>query len=155
RTGSLEWMSQVQGQPDNKQKLGGISSPPGTFAGGTAVPSPADPEVKGKIGRTISEFTSYWVAEATGPKDGPNVLFIVLDDVGFASLGCFGSPVIETPHLDKLAANGLRYNNFHTPALCSPSRACILTGRNHHSNSMGVVSENSNGFPGYTCRMPL
>jgi arylsulfatase len=79
----------------------------------------------------------------------------VLDDVGFAGLGCYGSPVIQTPHLDKLAKNGLRYSNFQTCALCSPSRSCFLTGRNHHSNAMGCITEGSTGFPGYNGRIPL
>ena len=81
-------------------------------------------------------------------------LFIVLDDTGFGQLGCFGSP-IETPNLDALAANGLRYNNMHTTALCSPSRSCILTGRNHHSNAMACVTEFATGFPGYDGNVPF
>jgi arylsulfatase len=75
--------------------------------------------------------------------------------VGFAALGCYGSPVIQTPYLDKLVENGLRYNNFHTTALCSPSQSCLLTGRNHHSNAMACVTELSTGFPGYNGRVPL
>ena len=82
-------------------------------------------------------------------------LYIVLDDVGFAALGCYGSPVCKTPHLDKLAAGGVRYNNFHTTALCSPSRSCFLTGRNHHSNAMAGITEISTGYPGYNGRVPL
>ena len=88
------------------------------------------------------------------PKGTPNVLFIVLDDTGFGQLGCFGSP-IETPNLDALAANGLRYNNMHTTALCSPSRSCIITGRNHHSNAMACVTEFATGFPGYDGNVPF
>src|SRR5947199_190245 len=82
-------------------------------------------------------------------------LFLVLDDVGFAALGCYGSPVCKTPHLDKLAKNGVRYNNFHTTALCSPSRSAFLTGRNHHSNAMACITEASTGFPGSYGRIPL
>ena len=80
--------------------------------------------------------------------------FIVLDDTGFGQLGCFGSP-IETPNLDALASNGLRYNNMHTTALCSPSRSCIVTGRNHHSNAMACVTEFATGFPGYDGNVPF
>jgi arylsulfatase A-like enzyme len=76
------------------------------------------------------------------------VLFIVLDDVGFAQLGCYGGP-IDTPNIDRLAAAGLRYTSWHTTALCSPTRACLLTGRNHHSAGMGAVAEAATGFPGY------
>ena len=82
------------------------------------------------------------------------MLFIVLDDTGFGQLGCFGSP-IETPNLDALAAKGLRYNNMHTTALCSPSRSCIITGRNHHSNDMACVTEFATGFPGYDGNVPF
>jgi arylsulfatase len=134
---------------------GGVFSPPGTFEGGTVVPAPNEPPFKGRIGRTMSESTPDWPPLARAPKGAPNVLFIVLDDVGFAALGCYGSPVCKTPHMDKLAKNGLRYNNFHTTALCSPTRSCLLTGRNHHANAMGCITEGSTGFPGYNGRIPL
>src|SRR5689334_13010046 len=136
----------VAGEPQAKAgkggeaKPGGVFSPPGTFEGGTVVPAPNAPPFQGKIGRTMSESTPDWPPLARAPKGAPNVLFIVLDDVGFAALGCYGSPVVQTPHLDKLAKNGLRYNNFHTTALCSPTRSCLLTGRNHHSNAMGCIT---------------
>jgi arylsulfatase len=82
------------------------------------------------------------------------VLLIVLDDTGFGHLGCYGSP-IETPNLDRLAAGGLLYNNMHTTALCSPSRSCIVTGRNHHSNAMACITEAATGFPGYNGLVPF
>jgi arylsulfatase len=81
-------------------------------------------------------------------------MWIVLDDTGFAQLGCYGSP-IATPNLDALAAGGLLYNNMHTTALCSPSRSCIITGRNHHSNAMACVTELATGFPGYNGNVPF
>jgi arylsulfatase len=84
----------------------------------------------------------------------PNVLFIILDDTGFGQLGCYGSP-IETPNLDSLAANGLLYNNMHTTALCSPTRSCVLTGRNHHSNGMACITEASTGYPGSNGYIPF
>ena len=87
------------------------------------------------------------------PSGAPNVVVVVLDDVGFAQLGCFGSD-IDTPVLDSLAAGGVRLANFHTTALCSPTRACLLTGRNHHSNGMGRVADLSTGFPGYNGIIP-
>jgi len=87
------------------------------------------------------------------PAGAPNVVFIVLDDVGFAQLGCYGSD-LATPNFDRLAANGLRYTNFHTTALCSPTRSCLLTGRNHHANGMGTVTGMTAGFPGYNGRIP-
>ena len=84
----------------------------------------------------------------------PNVLFIVLDDTGFGQLGCYGSP-IATPNLDRLARRGLRYNNMHTTALCSPSRSCIISGRNHHSNAMACITEVATGYPGYNGLVPF
>ena len=108
---------------------------------------------RGVIGRTARESTAWWPSPARAPAGTPNVLLIVLDDVGFAQLGCFGSD-IATPALDRLAATGLRYTNFHTTALCSPTRACLLTGRNHHSVGMGRVIELATCFPGYNARIP-
>ncbi|YCK37490.1 sulfatase-like hydrolase/transferase [Actinomadura sp. ATCC 39365] len=87
------------------------------------------------------------------PEHAPNVLAVVLDDTGFAQLGCFGSG-IATPHIDRLAAGGLRYNRFHVTALCSPSRACFLTGRNHHAVGMGFLADIPLDHPGYTARIP-
>jgi len=98
------------------------------------------------IGRTTSESTPWWpepVLPATGT---PNVVVVLLDDTGFAHLGCYGGPV-DTPNYDRLAARGLRYTNFHTTALCSPTRACLLTGRNHHSVGMRALSNFDTGFP--------
>ncbi len=131
------------------------SSSPATSGAGVVTPAPNQPPFEGVIGPTVDQSEPYWPAQAQAPENAPNVLFIVLDDLGFAQLGCYGAPNIETPHIDKLARHGLRYNNFHATPLCSPSRAAILTGRNHHSSSMGVISEFSTGFPGYTGRMPL
>ena len=79
---------------------------------------------------------------------------IVLDDTGFGQLGSYGSP-IATPSSDAIAANGLRYNNMHTTALCSPSRSCIITGRNHHSNGMAAITELASGYPGYNGVIPF
>ncbi|MGW6922418.1 arylsulfatase [Streptomyces sp. NPDC054950] len=82
------------------------------------------------------------------------MLFIVFDDTGFGQLGCYGSP-IETPNLDALAAGGLLYSNMHTTALCSPSRSCIITGRNHHANGMAAITELATGYPGYNGQIPF
>jgi arylsulfatase len=105
-------------------------------------------EFGGVIGRTTRESTPWYPERPQPPEGAPNVIYIVLDDTGFAHLGCFGSD-IETPNMDRLAAGGLRYNNFHTTALCSPTRACLLTGRNHHSVGVGRITELSAGYPGY------
>ena len=108
----------------------------------------------GVIGRTAEESSPAWPDPNRAEADAPNVLFIVLDDTGFAQLGCYGSP-IATPNFDKLAANGLSYQNMHTTALCSPTRSCILTGRNHHSNAMACITEASTGFPGANGNIPF
>jgi arylsulfatase len=112
-----------------------------------------EPEFGGVIGDTWRESTPWWPPEPAPPEGAPNVLMIVLDDVGFAQLGCYGSD-IATPNLDRLAAGGVRLANFHTTALCSPTRACLLTGRNHHSNAMARVADLALGFPGYCGRIP-
>ena len=108
----------------------------------------------GVIGRTVQESSPAWPEPNRAPEGAPNVLFIVLDDTGFAQLGAYGSP-IETPNLDRLADNGLLYNNMHTTALCSPTRSCILTGRNHHSNAMACITEGSTGYPGSNGYIPF
>src|SRR5499426_1617627 len=108
----------------------------------------------GRMGRTIGESSPAWPSPVRARDGAPNVLFIVLDDTGFGQLGCYGSP-INTPNLDALAADGLRYNNMHTTALCSPSRSCFLTGRNHHSNGMACITEGSEGFPGANGYIPF
>ena len=108
----------------------------------------------GVMGRTVGESSPAWPRPLRAKPGSPNVLYIVLDDTGFGHLGCFGSP-IRTPNLDKLAANGLRFNNMHTTALCSPSRSCMLTGRNHHSNAMACITEGATGYPGSNGLIPF
>ncbi|HET6809921.1 MAG TPA: arylsulfatase [Acidimicrobiales bacterium] len=107
----------------------------------------------GRIGRDWRESEPWWPPEPTPPAGAPNVVLMVLDDVGFAQLGCYGSD-IATPTIDRLAAGGVRLANFHTTALCSPTRACLLTGRNHHRSGMARVAELGVGFPGYWGRPP-
>ena len=102
----------------------------------------------GRIGRTSTTSEPAWPQPPRAREGAPNVLVLLLDDVGFAQLGCFGSD-IRTPTFDRLAANGLRYRDFHTTAICSPTRACLLTGRNHHSNGVGIIQEMATGYPGY------
>jgi arylsulfatase len=108
----------------------------------------------GVVGRTVDQSSPAWPEPLRAKEGAPNVLFIVLDDTGFGQFGCYGSP-ITTPNLDALAENGLSYNNMHTTALCSPTRSCILTGRNHHSNGMANITEGSTGFPGYNANIPF
>ena len=109
---------------------------------------PEPPAFGGKVGTTYKDSTPDFspALPLTAPKGAPNVLVIVLDDVGFGQLSCYGGP-IETPNIDRLADSGLRYTNFHTTALCSPSRAALLTGRNHHSIGLAAITEAATGFP--------
>jgi arylsulfatase len=113
----------------------------------------SETDFEGVIGRYRRESTPWWPEPLRAPRGAPNILIVVLDDVGFAQIGCFGSD-IDTPVLDGIAAGGLRYRNFHTTALCSPTRACVLSGRNHHSAGMGRIVDLPTGFPGYTGRIP-
>jgi len=110
-------------------------------------------EFGGRIGTSWRDSQPWWPAEPSPPAGAPNVLLIVLDDVGYAQLGCYGSD-IQTPVLDGLAKAGVRLANFHTTALCSPTRACLLTGRNHHRSGMGRVADLAVGFPGYWGKPP-
>ena len=114
---------------------------------GNSLPYP-DPAFTGKIGKTYQDSQAAWPKNPAPSKDAPNVILILLDDVGFGMTGTFGGS-IPTPNLDKLAANGLRYNRFHTTAICGPSRAALLTGRNHHRSGNGFLSEWATGFPSY------
>jgi arylsulfatase len=100
----------------------------------------------GAIGRTIAESTPWWPTPPHPGEEAPDVVLVLLDDLGFAQLGCFGSD-IPTPNIDRLAAGGLRYTNYHVTPLCSPTRASLLTGRNHHEVGMRAVSNFSTGFP--------
>jgi len=102
---------------------------------------------------SAAESTPRMPTDPRPPARAPNVVAIVLDDTGFGHLGCFGSD-IATPHMDRLAAGGLRYNRFHVTALCSPTRASFLTGRNHHAVGMGFLTDIPMGYPGYTARIP-
>ena len=102
-------------------------------------------QFKGSIGRTWEDSKPWWPQPTRAPADAPDIVYIILDDVGYGWLSCYGGP-IDTPNIDKLAANGLRYNNWHTTALCSPSRACLLTGRNHHSVGMARYNRDCYGL---------
>ncbi|KOX50932.1 hypothetical protein ADL19_18605 [Streptomyces purpurogeneiscleroticus] len=102
---------------------------------------------------TAKDSVAAWPPAVAAPEGAPNVLLILTDDVGFGAPSTFGG-LIPTPALDKIAAAGLRYTAFHTTALCSPTRAAMLTGRNHHSAGTGNISEMSSGFPGYNSIIP-
>ncbi|MDB5430799.1 MAG: arylsulfatase [Caulobacter sp.] len=101
-----------------------------------------------KIGRTIADSTPWWPDKTTAPKGSPNILVVLFDDVGFSDFGCYGSPIL-TPTIDALAEAGLRYTGFHTTAMCSTTRAALMTGCNHHSVGMGCLANFDSGYPGY------
>jgi len=105
------------------------------------------------IGRTAAASTPDFPAPVRAPQGAPNVLLVLTDDVGFGASSAFGGS-IPTPTLDRLARDGLRYNRFHTTALCSPTRAALITGRNHHTAASGTIMEFATGYPGYNSEMP-
>lgn len=109
---------------------------------------PAPPDFKGRINRIAIDSIPDWPRPVTAPPNAPNIILIILDDVGFAAASTFGG-VAETPELDRLAAEGLRYNRFHVVGICSPTRASILGGRNHHRMGFGTIAPWAAGFPGY------
>jgi arylsulfatase len=125
---------------------------PGSPEATTAIPGqqlpPPSQKFGGKIEKNAAQSKPYWPARVVPPKGAPNVLLIMTDDTGFGVTSTFGG-VVPTPALDRIAHNGLRYTNFNSTALCSPTRAALITGRNHHSAGFGVVSEQATGFPGY------
>src|SRR5438067_2155618 len=130
------------------QTTGVLGSPAATTTlDGRYLPTPAA-AFGGVINLDATTATPYWSPTVVPPKGAPNVLLIMTDDVGLGGPGTFGG-VIPTPALDRVAKTGLRYTCMHSTALCSPTRAALITGRNHHSSGFGVVSEQSTGFPGY------
>jgi arylsulfatase A-like enzyme len=114
---------------------------------GKQLPAP-DPKFGGVIKDDALQSKAWWAPRIVPPKKAPNILLIMTDDSGFGVPSTFGG-VIPTPTMDRIANEGLRYNNIHSTALCSPTRAALITGRNHHSAGFGVISEQSTGFPGY------
>jgi arylsulfatase A-like enzyme len=121
------------------------------FGQGAALPG--EPAFQGTIASTTKDSIPDWPQPVKAPAGAPNIVVILLDDVGFGATGTFGGPA-PTPALDKLAATGLKYNRFHTTALCSPTRASLLTGRNPHQSGFGTVTEVSSGYPGYNGYWP-
>lgn len=135
-------------QPSQLQITGTQGSPDATTTiSGKQLPAP-DPKFGGVIKDDALQSKPWWAPRIVPSKEAPNVLLIITDDAGFGVPSTFGG-VIPTPTMDRIANNGLRYNNIHSTALCSPTRAALITGRNHHSAGFGVISEQSTGFPGY------
>ena len=141
--------------PAMAQEITGVPGSPSatTTISGKQLPTP-DPKFGGVIKEKASESKAWWPPRVVPPKGAPNVLLIMTDDSGFGAPGTFGG-VVPTPALDRIAKSGLRYTNFHSTSLCSPTRAAIITGRNHHSVGFGVVGEIATGFPGYDSIIPI
>ncbi|MGN7803598.1 arylsulfatase [Ensifer sp. 22521] len=136
-------------------QVSGTLGAPGatTTITGKQLPSPS-PAFGGVIKEKASESTPWWTPRVVPPKGAPNVLLIMTDDQGFGAPSTFGG-VIPTPAMDRIAKEGLRFTNFHSTSLCSPSRAALITGRNHHSVGFGVVGEIATGYPGYDSIIPI
>jgi len=135
------------------ETTGVLGSPSATTTiSGKQLPPPNDTAFKGVIKRNASESKPYWAPRVVPPKGAPNILMIMTDDAGYAVPSTFGG-VIPTPALDRIADNGLRYTNFHSTAVCSSTRAALITGRNHHEMGFGTVSETATGYPGYNSMM--
>jgi hypothetical protein len=140
-------MLSVPGAP--AQVVTGVAGSPDatTTVNGQQLPAPPA-KFGGVIKESYKESTPYWPPRVVPPKGAPNVLLIMTDDQGYGVSSTFGG-VIPTPALDRIAKAGLRYTQFHSTALCSPTRAALITGRNHHSVGFGVIGELSTGYPGY------
>src|SRR5947208_39930 len=129
------------------------NAPPAPVQGQLSLPRP-DFHFKGQVGRTYQDSDPATFPQIQRPPKGaPNIVLVLLDDVGFGQFSVFGGGV-SSPNMEKLAAQGLRYNRFHTTALCSPTRAALLCGRNHHMAGTGVITEISTGYDGYTGIIP-
>ncbi len=142
----------TQRQPGPPVRVASTTGVPGSPTAtstidGLTLPPPPTP-FGGAIGLNAIGSTPSWAPRVVPPQGAPNILLIMTDDVGFGAPSTFGG-VIPTPNLDRIADSGLRYTNFHSTSLCSPTRAALITGRNHHSVGFGVISEQSTGFPGY------
>ncbi len=146
---SLSTLALVVSFSANAQQVTGTPGSPNatTTIDGRYLPPPPQP-FRGDINLNAAQSRPAWPARVVPPKGAPNILLIMTDDVGFAAPSTFGG-VIPTPALDRIASAGLRYTNFHSTSLCSPTRAALITGRNHHSVGFGVVSEAASGYPGY------
>ena len=136
-----------------QQTTGTPGSPSATTTiSGKQLPAP-DPAFGGEIKDGALQSKPWWAPRIVPKKGAPNVLLVLVDDAGYGVAGTFGG-VIPTPTLDRIARSGLRFTEFHSTALCSPTRAALITGRNHHSAGFGVISEQSTGFPGYNSIIP-
>src|SRR5215471_2159840 len=152
-SGSQQVTSHARRQPQTKEQVKGqvsgtLGKPNATISiDGKQIPQ-ADPKFGGVIKEDATQSTPWWPPRVVPTKGAPNVLLIMTDDQGYGVSSAFGG-VIPTPAMDRIARMGLRYTQFHSTALCSPTRAALITGRNHHSVGFGIISEQSTGYPGY------
>src|SRR5208337_4952344 len=142
------------GSAASAQQINGVPGSPSAtqVIDGKQIPAPPLP-FGGVIKESYKDSKPYWPPTVVPPKGAPNILLIMTDDSGYGVAGTFGG-VIPTPALDRVAQMGLRFAQFHSCALSSPTRAALITGRNHHSVGFGVISEQSTGFPGYNSIIP-
>ena len=138
---------------DAIQTTGEPGSPSATTTiKGDQLPPMPDEHFGGKIERNVMQSKAYWPSRVVPPRGAPNILLIMTDDAGYGVSGTFGG-VIPTPAMDRIADNGLRYTHFHSTSVCSPTRAALITGRNHHQVGTGSIPELSTGYPGYNSIM--
>ena len=144
---AVSFLAAAMAPASAQQVTGQYGSPDATTTiDGSHLPAPA-PEFGGEIGLSAKDSKPFWPPRVVPPKGAPNILLIMTDDAGYGISGTFGG-VIPTPALDRVAQMGLRNTQFHSTALCSPTRAALITGRNHHSAGFGVISEQATGYPG-------
>ena len=156
RTGSVVGTT-LPGQPTAVRQRIETTGTPGapnatTTIDGRQLPPPPDTRFGGRIERNALDSTPYWPPRVVPPTGAPNILLIMTDDAGYGVSSTFGG-VIPTPAMDRIANEGLRYTHFHSTAVCSPTRAALITGRNHHRMGNGSIPELSTGYPGYNAIM--
>ena len=143
---------EVQGESPRPAGAQAGAKESGQDASGSVLPRPPEP-FRGRIDLRAKDSKSDFPVPVQAPGGAPNILLVLLDDVGFGAASTFGGPC-NTPTAQKLAGNGLRYNRFHTTAICGPSRAALITGRNHHNVATGFLAEWATGFPSYNNMIP-
>ena len=153
----IDGVQNIHRQPGLNNKHRKIIGTPGspdtkTTIDGKQLPPPPDKTFGGKIERNAIDSTPYWPPRIVPPEGAPNVLLIMTDDAGYGVSSTFGG-VIPTPAMDRVANEGIRYTHFHSTSVCSPTRAALITGRNHHQVGTGSIPELSTGYPGYNSIM--
>src|SRR6476620_10475459 len=107
---------------------------------------------EGRVGRTFAGSEGWWPTRAAAPEGAPNIIVMIVDDLGYSDIGCYGSE-IDTPNLNAMSTSGLQFTNFRSTPMCSPTRAALLTGLNAHAAGVGSVPHSDSGFPGYAMEL--